>query len=85
MAQRSILGPVQQVDGSLRVMKNRKIAEPNIIGALKYHRLCWLGHVERMGDDRAAKREYLGLQVNRPRYRWNEEAEKHFFLVPVPD
>ncbi|XP_026737112.1 uncharacterized protein LOC113500489 [Trichoplusia ni] len=61
--QRKILGPVQRPDGSWRLRKNAEIEEfpaiPNIIGKIKAHRLCWLGHVERMEEDRGVKRAYF--------------------------
>lgn len=55
--------------------------EPNIIGETKAARLRWLGHVERMEEDRAVKRVYSGRPtgrrpVGRPRYRWLDEVLK---------
>ncbi|XP_073948969.1 uncharacterized protein [Choristoneura fumiferana] len=57
------------------------VGEPNIIGESKSARLRCLGHVERMGEDRAAKRAYLGQPtgrrpIGRPRYRWLYEVRK---------
>lgn len=81
---RKILGPTKRQDDSWRIKTNAEIAdlvsEPNIIGATKSHRLRWLGHVERMGEDRAVKRAYLGRPtgrrlVGRPRYRWRDVVE----------
>ncbi|CAH2085918.1 unnamed protein product [Euphydryas editha] len=81
---RKILGPTKRQDGSWRMKTNAEItnlvSEPNIIGVTKSHRLRWLGHVERMGEDRAVKRAYLGRPigrrpVGRPRYRWKDMAE----------
>ncbi|XP_075979935.1 uncharacterized protein LOC142979060 [Anticarsia gemmatalis] len=81
---RKILGPVQRPDGSWRIRKNAEIEElvanPNIIGEIKAHRLRWLGHVERMREDRSVKRAYLGRPtgrrpVGRPRYRWKDVVE----------
>ncbi|KAI8420362.1 hypothetical protein MSG28_008880 [Choristoneura fumiferana] len=56
---RKIQGPVKRDDGTWRIRKNIEtqelVAEPNIIGVTKSHRLRWLGHLLRMGEDRAAK------------------------------
>ncbi|KAI8435497.1 hypothetical protein MSG28_003794 [Choristoneura fumiferana] len=66
---RKILGPVKRDDGSWRIRKKREIqelvAEPNIIGITKSHRLRWFGHLLRMGEDRAAERAYAGRTVSR--------------------
>ncbi|KAI5631634.1 hypothetical protein NE865_15650 [Phthorimaea operculella] len=90
-----MLGPTRRDDGSWRVRKNREleelVAEPNIIGEIKSARIRWLGHLERMGEDRAAvKRAYLGKPngkrpVGRPRYRWADEAEKDLLQLQHPD
>ncbi|KAJ0172527.1 hypothetical protein K1T71_011666 [Dendrolimus kikuchii] len=75
------LGPTKREDGSWRVRSNLEIenlvAEPNIIGEIKAHRLRWLGHVERMGEDRSVRKAYLGRPVGRrpvgrPKYRWKD-------------
>ncbi|KAI8432332.1 hypothetical protein MSG28_004746 [Choristoneura fumiferana] len=68
---RKILGPVKRDDGTWRTRKNREIqelvAEPycNIIGVTKSHRLRWFGLLLRMGEDRAAKRAYVGRPAGR--------------------
>ncbi|KAJ0179056.1 hypothetical protein K1T71_005831 [Dendrolimus kikuchii] len=81
---RKILGPTIKEDGSWRVRTNSEIedlmAEPNIIGEIKSHRLRWLGHVERMEEDRGVKKAYLGRPVGRrpvgrPKYRWKDRVE----------
>ncbi|CAH0399288.1 unnamed protein product [Chilo suppressalis] len=58
------------------------VSEPNIIEEIKAARLRWLGHVERMGEDRAVKRAHLGRPigrwpVGRPRFRWSDEVQKN--------
>ncbi|KAI5635421.1 guanylate kinase domain-containing protein [Phthorimaea operculella] len=91
---RKMLGPTRRDDGSWRVRKNREleelVAEPNIIGEINSARIRWLGHLERMGEDRAVKRAYLGKPngkrpVGRPRYRWADEAEKDLLQLQHPD
>ncbi|XP_063361864.1 uncharacterized protein LOC134650860 [Cydia amplana] len=46
---RKILGPIQRDDGPWRIRKNAEIkelvAEPNIAGETKAHRLRWFGHL----------------------------------------
>ncbi|XP_073967395.1 uncharacterized protein [Choristoneura fumiferana] len=91
---RKILGPTKQVDGAWRFRRNVDVedlvGEPNIIGESKSARLRWLGHVERMGEDRAAKRAYLGQPtgrrpIGRPRYRWLDEVRKDLCDMQVAD
>ena len=81
---RKILGPIKRDDGTWRIRKNAEIeelvAEPNIIGETKCHRLRWFGHLLRMGEDRGVKRAYLGQPtgrrpVGRPRYRWSDSVQ----------
>jgi hypothetical protein len=91
---RKILGPAKKEDGGWRMRKNREIEEmvnePNIIGETKAARLRWLGHITRMGEDRAVKRAYVGRPngrrpVGRPRYRWRDEVEKDLRELRAPD
>ncbi|KAI5637686.1 hypothetical protein NE865_08080 [Phthorimaea operculella] len=91
---RKILGPVKNEDGIWRIRKNKEIEdivrEPNIIGESKAARLRWLGHVERMEEDRAVKKAYLGRPmgkrpVGRPRYRWTDEVIKDLHALQKPD
>lgn len=89
---RKILGPVRRDDGTWRVRKNQEIediiSEPNIISETKAARLRWLGHVERMGEDRAVKRAYEGRPsgkrpVGRPRYRWKDMVVKDLNALQI--
>ncbi|KAI5633161.1 hypothetical protein NE865_14113 [Phthorimaea operculella] len=66
------------------------VRESNIIGESKAARLRWLGHVERMEEDRAVKKAYLGRPmgkrpVGRPRYRWTDEVIKDLHALQKPD
>lgn len=36
-----------------------QVPVPNIIGNIRTAQLHWLGHIERMGDNRAVKKAYL--------------------------
>lgn len=63
----------QKEDGSCRVRTNAEleelVAQPNIIGETKAHKLHWLGHLKRMEDDWNVKRAYLGRRpFGRRRY-----------------
>lgn len=91
---RKILGPTREVDGTWRIRKNQEIedlvGEPNIMGETKSARLRWLGHVERMKEDRAVKRAYMGRPagrrpVGRPRYRWIDQVHKDLCELHIAD
>ncbi|XP_048481716.1 uncharacterized protein LOC125489586 [Plutella xylostella] len=91
---RKIFGPRQRPDGSWRVLKNAELedlmAGANIVGETKAHRLRWLGHLQRMGKDRSAKRAYMGRPtgrrpVGRPRYRWSDAVEADLRELQVVD
>ncbi|CAG9130045.1 unnamed protein product [Plutella xylostella] len=91
---RKIFGPRQRPDGSWRVLKNAELedlmAGANIVGETKAHRLRWLGHLQRMGEDRSAKRAYMGRPtgrrpVGRPRYRWSDAVEADLRELQVVD
>ena len=81
---RKIYGP-KQLDGQWRIRTNEELYQlyqkPDIIKEIKSKRLRWLGHVERMPEDRAAKKVWKGRQEGqrksgRPRNRWMDEVEK---------
>ncbi|XP_045541701.1 uncharacterized protein LOC123723183 [Papilio machaon] len=91
---RKILGPKQREDGSWRIRYNAEIealvGEPNILGEAKAHRLRWLGHLMRMGEDRNAKAAYLGTPtgrrpIGRPRYRWRDAVELDLLELQAMD
>ena len=56
---RSIFGPTQKANGEWRLKTNEElekaINKENIVRYIKYKRLNWLGHVERMTNERVAK------------------------------
>ena len=52
---------------------------PNIVRYIKYKRLSWLGHVERMTYERVAKtiykwKPYARRPRGRPRVRWEDDV-----------
>ena len=56
---RKIFGPTKEVNGLWRIKTNEELDEPikrkNIIRFIKSQRLKWLGHVERMPNEREVK------------------------------
>jgi hypothetical protein len=80
---RKIFGAVQE-NGQWGIRRNRELEElynhPNIVAEIKCNRLRWLGHVERMPEDRMVKKIYLGHPSGRrlrgrPRKRWLDDVE----------
>jgi len=56
---RRIFGPTQKAKAEWRLKTNdeleKAINNENIVRYIKYKRLSWLGHVERMTNERVAK------------------------------
>jgi hypothetical protein len=54
--------------------------ELDIVAEIKKARLRWLGHVERMSEDRVIKKLYMskpeGRSVGRPKMRWLDDVEE---------
>ena len=54
--------PTQKANGQWRLKTNEELEETvnneNIVRYIKYKRLSWLGHVERMTSERVAKTIY---------------------------
>jgi len=59
----------------------------NIIKWIKGQRISWLGHLERMEEDRMPKKvftqELEGTRRGRPRKRWKEEVERDLKVLGV--
>ena len=71
---------------------NRELEEiskgENIVKSIKGQRISWLGHLERMVEDRRPKKIYIqGLEGTRrrgrPRRGWKEEAERDLQVLRV--
>jgi hypothetical protein len=83
---RRILGPVYDSEKeNWRILTNKEIyvvvKKPTITGTIRLHRLCWLGHVQRMEENRIPKRVlYMNLERTRPRgrprNRWQDEVRE---------
>ena len=66
-----------------RLKTNEELEETinneNIVRYIKYKRLGWLGHVERMTNERVAKitykwKPYATRPKGRPRVRWEDDV-----------
>jgi hypothetical protein len=72
---RRILGPVYDNEKEKwRILTNEEIyantKKPTITETIKLHRLRWFGHVQRMDENRIAKRVlYMDTETTRPRGR----------------
>jgi len=80
---RRIFGPTQKANGKWRLKKNKElenvIGYENIVRHIKSKRLSWLGHVERMPNERVAKttykwKPYATRPKGRPRLRWEDDV-----------
>ena len=77
---RRIFGPTQKASGEWRLKTNDELEEAiineNIV--IKYKRLSWLVHVERMTNEREAKtiykwKPYATRPKGRPTVRWEDD------------
>lgn len=90
---RNIVGPIKVEFGIWRARVNGEIgelvAEPYKIEKTKSARLRLLGHVKRMGKDRADRKAYLRrpmgcTPVCRPRYHWKDGVAEDLKELNVP-
>jgi hypothetical protein len=79
---RKISGPVYD-NGIWRIRTNKELIalyqELDIVAEIKKARLRWLGHVERMSEDRVIKELYMSKpegSVGRPKMRWLDDVEE---------
>jgi len=79
-------------NGNWKSGTNRELEEmskgENIVKWIKGQRISWLGHLERMEEDRMAKKifteELEGTRRRgRPRERWKEEVERDLEVLGV--
>ena len=80
MVLRRIFGPMRdEVTGEWRRLHNEELndwySSPNIVRVIKSRRMRWVGHVERMGEERGVYRVLVGKTegkrpLGRPRRRW---------------
>jgi hypothetical protein len=88
---RRIYGPKYE-NGEWKSRTNRELEEmnggENTVKWIKGQRISWLGHLERMEEDRMPKkiftREMEGTRRRgRPRKRWKEEVERDLQVLGV--
>ena len=88
---RRIYGPKYE-NGEWKSRTNRELEEmskwENIVKWIKGQRISWLGHLERMEEDRMPKKiftqELEGTRrKGRPSKRWKEEVERHLQVLGV--
>ena len=88
---RRILGPVyDKGKENWRILTNEEIyaniKKPTTTETIRLHRLRWFGHVQRMEENRIAKRVlYMNLETTtprgRPRNRWLDEVREDGRMV----
>ena len=88
---RKIYGPVCR-GGEWRIRTNHEIQEmygrADIVTEIKMRRLSWLGHMERMSEERGVKKVYRGVPGGRrlrgrPRKRWSDDVEEDLLRMGV--
>jgi len=88
---RRMYGPKCE-NGEWKSRTNRELEEiskgENIVKWIKVQRISWLGHLERMEEDRMPKKiftqELVGTRRRgRPRKRWKEEVERDLHVPGV--
>jgi hypothetical protein len=88
---RRIYGPKYE-DGEWKIRTNRELEESNkggnIVNWIKGQMISWLGHLERMEEDKKNKKifteELEGTRRRgRPRKTWREEVERNLQVLGV--
>jgi hypothetical protein len=88
---RRIYGPKYE-DGERKIRTNRELEElnkgENIVKWIKGQRISWLGHLERMEEDRMSKKIFTqeleeARRRGRPGKRWREEVERDLQMLGV--
>jgi len=88
---RRIYGPKYE-NGEWKSQTNRELEEmskgENIVKWIKGQMISWLGHVERMEEDRMPKQIFTqelegAIRRGRPRKRWKEEIERDLQVLGV--
>ena len=89
---RRIFGPTQKTNGEWRQKTNEELGNlinhENIVRHIKSKRLSWVGHVERMPDERVVTSIYKwkphGTRPKgRPRVRWDDDVRDDLRKVGV--
>jgi len=89
---RRIFGPTHKTNGEWRQKTNEElenlIDHENIVRHIKSKRLNWVGHVEKMPDERVVKSIYklkphATRPKGRPRLRWDDDVRDDLRKVGV--
>jgi hypothetical protein len=89
---RIIFGPVQNEDGSWRVIMNYKLNKltenADIVRFIKSRRIAWLGRMMWMEDKRTPKRilewKPIGMRITgRQRKRWTVDIEDNVQIMGI--
>jgi hypothetical protein len=76
-----IFGPTKEREGTWRIKTSdeldKLIKHKNIINRKKTQRLSWVGHLDRMSEERMVKKAYkckqmLTRPLGRPKNRWKQ-------------
>jgi hypothetical protein len=88
---RTIYGPVKEGE-RWRIRSNRELEEiirgEDIVKFVKSQRLAWLGHAERMDEERMSRKLLHGkmegrMRRGRPRKRWLQDLKKDLRVMQV--
>ena len=80
---RKIFGPTKEANGIWKIRTNKEVDElikhRNIINYVKFLRLSWFGHINRMHENSIAKRIYkwkpfTGRPARKPKNRWEDDV-----------
>ena len=75
---RKIFGPTKEANGIWKIKTNKEVDElikhRNIINYVKFLRLSWFGHINRMHENSIAKRIYTGRPARKPKNRWEDDV-----------
>jgi hypothetical protein len=89
---RKIFGPTKELNGLWRIQTNEELDDlihrNNIIRFIKFQRLKYLGHVERMPKEREVTRIYkwkpfASRPIRRPKNRWEDNIRKNLQTMKI--
>jgi hypothetical protein len=88
---RRIFGPKRDgMTGELRKLHTEELhdlySSPNIVRVIKSRKICWAGHVTRMGERRCVYRVLVGKPegkrpLGRPRRKWKDNSNMNLQKV----
>jgi hypothetical protein len=89
---RKIFGPIKVSEYRWRIRTNDEldilINHANAVRYIKAQRISWLGHIERMPDDRTVKKitnwkPTAPRHIRRPKLRWEEDVRNNLQVMKV--